>query len=275
VTTRRLVLPVLLALFAARPALADQAGVCADAAENGQKVRDKGHFVESRELFTTCARKECPKLVRDDCLSFLEQLRKRMPSIVVRVTDGAHHDLTTFRVLKNDKLLLDKPSGTAIDTDPGASTLHVEAEGFTPRDQPLVVAEGEQRRLVEIVLQPVGAPSTTERPVTPPPPPPSSGPGAATWITGGVGVAGLGVFAVLEGLAASEHADLYRLCGNIGKCSDAQLAPLRAKYTGSAIGLGVGAAGVGAALILYLVVDRHATPSPSAKARLTPFGVQF
>jgi hypothetical protein len=273
IRSARLVTLVAFVALPARPAFADDASACADAAETGQRVRDKGQFVESRELFSKCAKKECPKLVRDDCLGFLDQLRKRMPSVVVRVTDDAHHDVTTFRVFKDKKLLLDKPSGTAIDLDPGATTLHVEADGFAPRDLPLVVAEGEQRRLVEIVLARPATPFASKPIAAPPPKPAGNGPGAATWIAGAVGVAGLGVFGVFQALAVPEHADLYALCGQGGTCSDAQLAPLRAKYTASAIGLGVGAAGLGTALILYLAVDRH--DKAAATAHLSPAGFRF
>ena len=270
---RRAGLVVLFAIAAARPALADEGSVCADAAESGQKFRDKGHFVESRELFAKCARKECPKLVRDDCLSFLDQLRKRMPSIVVRVTDAAHHDVTSFRILKDGKLLLDKPSGTAIDVDPGEATLHVEADGFAPRDLPVVVAEGEQRRLVEIVLAPPGAPlATTAKPIEVPPPASSSGPGAATFVAGGVGVAGLAVFGVFQAIAQPRYSTDKQGCYLTHSCKDA--GALQTQFDVSMIGLGIGGAGVATAIILYLAVDRHAKTSPQS-ARFTPAGIRF
>ncbi len=270
---RRAAFLVALCLLAAQPARADDGAVCADAAESGQKVRDKGHFTEAREQFSKCAKKECPKLVREDCLSFLDQLRKRMPSIVIRVADGAHHDVTAFRVLKDGKLLLDKPSGTAIDVDPGAATLHVEAGGFAPRDLPVVVAEGEQRRLVEIVVLPPGAPVATPAPIAPRPVEESNGPGAATWIAGGVGVAGLAVFGVFQAIAQPRYSDLEsQPCAATGTCKGVD--SLRTEFTASAVGLGVGAAGLATALILYVAVDRHAKTSPQS-ARFTPSGIRF
>ena len=198
-----------------------------------------------------------------------------MPSIVVRVTDTANHDVTSFRVTKDGKVLLDKPSGTAIDVDPGKTTLHFEADGFVPRDLPLVVAEGEQRRLVEIVLRPVGAPEErgraaarrrrrarlrADRARRPGWRAASASPGSAS-------------SASSRGSRRPSTRASRRSAGTPAPAATPSSTRSRTKYVASAIGLGVGAAGLATAVILYLAVDRSAKPSSSA--RLTPLGVQF
>jgi hypothetical protein len=271
---RRLVLVGLLVFSITGSATADEAGVCADAAENGQKVRDKGQYSEAKELFTKCARKQCPKHIRDDCMGFLDQLRKRQPSIVIRVTDSAKHDVTAFRILKDNKLLLDKPSGTAIDVDPGEAKLHVEADGYKPRDLPVVVAEGEQRRLVEIELHPVSEPEP--KPIAPIPGPAApieytSSPRAPAIVSGVVGVAGFGVLALFQGLVASQHTYLENHClptspgGKAGDCTSV-VHSADTKYAIGTVGFGVGVAGVGTALIVYFVSDYHRPKTSSPQS---------
>lgn len=244
----------LAALADARPARADEADACADAAEEGQALRDQARLIEAQARFLRCAQSACPKPVRDDCASFLDEVKKRVPSIVLRAEDDAGADVSDVVVKEGGVIIASSLDGTARDVNPGPHTYRFESPRFPARELKVVVAEGEQRRIVKLVLTKDGAkiapPSTGEGE--------TSGPGPLPWIIGGVGIAGLATFGILQGVAWSEHADVEERCGAAGTCTDEDLDPLRAKFIGSAVGLGVGVAGIATSAILFLTLGGDA-----------------
>ena len=75
---------VLLLLVAANAHAADKKK-CLDAAPRGQELRDSGKLVEAREEFLVCADPGCPPPVPSYCAEWLEDLKKKIPSIVLRL----------------------------------------------------------------------------------------------------------------------------------------------------------------------------------------------
>ncbi|NUO53214.1 MAG: hypothetical protein HOV80_30570 [Polyangiaceae bacterium] len=238
----------LAALLVATSARADEADLCADAAEAGQKLRDEQKPLQAREKFLRCAKSSCPALVRDDCVGFAADIEKRIPSVVLRAKNEKGDDLSDVRVSSAGKVLATKLDGAPVQLEPGAYELSFEVEGLPAATQKVVVAEGEQRRVVEVVLRASPKPGDTGETK-------ESGVGPAPWIIGGIGLAGLTVFGVLQGVAWAEHADVEERCGAAGTCTDEDLDPLRGKFIGSLVGLGIGAAGVVTSAILFGVLS--------------------
>jgi len=241
-------------------ASADQADKCADDAEAGQSLRDDHKLVDARTRFLSCAQAACPKEVRSDCADFLEETKKLVPSVVFRVHGKDGQDLTNVVVKSGDVVLARTLDGTANDVDPGPYTFRFEAPGLPPKELKILVAEGEQQRIVEISLGDQGAAGPAV------PSEAGGGPGPLPWIVGGVGVAGLGAFAVLQGLAASEYGDVEDRCGAAGTCTDDDLDPLRIKYVSSAVSLGVGVACLATATVLFFTLDSSDSVSASPTA---------
>ena len=73
----------------------------------------------------------------------------------------------------------------------------------------------------------------------PPAPTTHSGVPAATYVLGGIGVAALATGVVFRAIGAEQYNALAEDCGTA--CTDAQVDPVKAKYTISNISLGVGA----------------------------------
>jgi hypothetical protein len=94
---------------------------------------------------------------------------------------------------------------------------------------------------------------------------------------GGLGLAGVGAFAYLGGTGLDEKNQLRASCGNT--CTDAQVAPLKARYIGADISLGVGVVAALAAAWLFVhprVEEVPATalaPAISVGARGATLGV--
>lgn len=174
----------------------------------------------------------------------------------------------------------ESPFDTPIPVDSGRRSISGTSPGGTPIRQDIIVRDGESQT---VTIGPNGGSEPTPPP-PPPPPPPGGTSGDATssafpWTTagfvaGGVGVAGLAVFALSAAQLASASGDLDDLCpaGSDGtrRCSRAdEQKAADLKSSGEAwqvpnvVGLVVGIVGVGAG-VTFLVVGAQSDPSVEA-----------
>jgi len=83
------------------------------------------------------------------CGQLYRALRKRIPSIVVRVVNESGSDLTNVSVLLDGEPLDPELAGRAIDIDPGRHVLRSQRDSDgTHAELLVVVSEGQQRRMV-------------------------------------------------------------------------------------------------------------------------------
>jgi hypothetical protein len=156
--------------------------------------------------------------------------------------------------------------GTPIPVDPGDHVVFVQAPGGSPVEKRFTVDKGDQK--------------TVMIDVTPKPPPveaPPPGPGGlriAAFVTGGIGIASLAVFAVTGGLVLAKKGTIQQDCKidgttGVASCNAAGLAagnsvgPLGAASTGTLI---VGALALGAAVGLFIA----APPAPKQAGAAPP-----
>jgi hypothetical protein len=253
--------------LSASAAFADDKAACLDASLQAQSLRAAHELVEAREQLRVCATARCPAVVAADCSSWLAEVEKALPSIVVSAKSAAGADLVDVKVSVDGKPLVSKLDGQAMPMNAGAHTFHFEAADGPGLDQQVVVREGEKNQAVAVVL---GAPA--------PPPAPAVGHDQATeearpssawktvgWILGGVGIVGLGVGTAL-GIVAT--ADKSSDCtGSV--CKSGTLGGIKTAAHVSDIGLiagGVLFAG-GAALVLWSPGGHHEV---GGDVRVTP-----
>ncbi|MGK3983752.1 hypothetical protein WME99_11990 [Sorangium sp. So ce136] len=122
---------------------------------------------------------------------------------------------------------------------------------------------------------PPSAPSASSapRPAAPPraaPAAPPAGPAVPplAWAAGGVGVAGLGVFAVVGALSLDAEAELRATCAP--RCPRDDVRAIRVQHAVADVGLGVGVVALGAAAWLYLTRPAAATSPPARASALRP-----
>jgi hypothetical protein len=215
---------VLAAALVAPRARADTLDACATASESGQALQRQGRLIDARQKLIYCSRAACPEVVRRDCDAWLTALEGILPSIVVVAHDEEGRDVVAVRV-SLDKQLVDVSNGRAVPVDPGLHTLHVEAPGKVPVDQPLVIREGERARPVTVTLTP------KDRPAPPPPPPPPPVVVAAplpqppqtspfVYVLGTLAAVGLASFVVFEIKASSDATHLRDTCAPHCRQSD-------------------------------------------------------
>lgn len=87
-TTRLLAAALLLALFFAPPARADEREECAASYERAQRARQRAELVTAHAAALRCARSSCPGLLRDECGTWVDEIRRAQPRLVVRVRDA-------------------------------------------------------------------------------------------------------------------------------------------------------------------------------------------
>jgi hypothetical protein len=239
---------VAIVLFLAAPAAAaaappgDRAQRCVNDSYRGQEQRDRGAFVEARASFRACAVDECPAIVRKDCADWLAAVDVNVPTVVVGAKDAQGGDLFGVRIAVDGKAYAEEAaSGRAIALDPGPHVFRFEHPPDAPIELRAVLHTGEHNRPIFATFAPPpppavapAAPARVDSPATPPPKHVSGW----AYAIGGVSLAGLGVFAYLGATGLSEKNQLRATCGDT--CSDAQVAPLKARYIGADASLGVG-----------------------------------
>lgn len=236
----------------------EDVAACIKASDQGQEQRDKGLLLEARDTFAACTREVCPAQIRASCTDWASGLAPRIPTLVLAGKDDAGHDITEGTVTLDGKKVEGALSGRAFAVNPGPRTLHVERPGSEPVTLPIVVREGEQRRIVTITLKNVGGSATpTDTGVSKQPTSASEsgggGPPIGPLVLGGVGLVGIGVGAVFGLMGVGDYNDLKDGCGKTGTCSDSDISGVRTKLIVSDIAIGAGVVALGAGIVWWIL----------------------
>jgi hypothetical protein len=154
--TRAWLLPVVVALWSSllvtpvRAQSAPQPSIeeCATAYEAGQEMRLDSRLLSARTQFRTCANPACPKMVSQQCTTWLQDVARDIPSVIVTVVDGQSRDVAGATVTLDEKPI---PLGEAVDVDPGRHRLRVRA-GTRSTEQTFVASESQKQRFLPIKL---------------------------------------------------------------------------------------------------------------------------
>lgn len=244
-----------------------------------------GHLVEAIngfELAVEEARRtgRGAEEVLDNAPPRARALRKRVGAVRITVRGT----LRTSRILLDGKPVAPLLFGTEIPVDPGAHTVTVERdrEVITSKE---VKLEARGREDVELTVEDPEpppepppeaktAPPPPPPPRPPPPPPPALPPRLPAYIAGGVGLAALAGAGVLFGLREAAFSDVRASCSDEGTACDPAMQSRFEQgkdYTTAAAVLGgVGAAGLAAAGVLWVVLKPAEAPPEAAAIRIAP-----
>ena len=213
-----------------------------------------------------------------------QAIDQRLPWLVVRLSTGA----PTGATLRRDDVDLGTASfDVPMPVDPGRHTVQVQAAGFAPSTVEVTLAEGE-RRTVEIApglpLRSPVPPSATVSTAAPEATPPAVG-GAirnmdntarrralrtAGWISGGLGIAGLGLGVTTGVMAIANKRTVDAHC-HAGECDPSGFDAARAGHTlATTSNVAFAAGGVLVAAGLWMVLTNGARGE--TKATITPVG---
>jgi hypothetical protein len=266
-----LVVVVLLAWCATSAAQAPPEA-CFTAHERTQSLRRDYRYREALQLALSCAQASCPKLVRDDCSHWYDELEQSTPSLVFAVRDQAGRDLVNVSVFARDVLLTRELDGHAVALDPGVYPLRFEAEGFKSATRDLTVRESEKMRPVEVVLEPLVAPVAPARKEDAPvaqPPGRERAFTPAVWALGAVAVVGAAGLLGFGIAGDRKESELRNDCAP--NCRPAERDEVQRDYLLADISLAVGGAALVTATVLYFV----GRESPRQRAAAPSLGAAF
>lgn len=199
----RLILAVVAgaAMLATRAGHADDRAACLDASSKGQTLRDQHKLVAARQQFRLCAASGCPSVVQTDCASWLTDIERAVPTVVLSAKSGTGVDLFDVRVTLDGQPLATKLDGQALSIDPGPHAFHFEQADGTHVDLQVLVKEGARSQPVDVTL---AAASAAPAATTAAPRGSSSPLRTVGWVTAGLGVAGLAMGAVFGIVAIND-----------------------------------------------------------------------
>jgi hypothetical protein len=242
------------------PAHADEKQACVIAYEQGQRLRKDGKLRAAKEQLSSCSRESCPAVLRPDCLQWLAENERSLPSVVVEVYGADGKAISDVRVLVDQELVAVSVDGKPLPIDPGTHTLRFESRGVTSLEEVVVLREGEKNRPIVVRFGPKEAPvRIPDRPPAAPAPIPvvssrgaeqvSLAPSPFVYGLGGVGLLGLAGWAYfgLSGVAAKSDLDACK-----PDCDADAIASARTKLHVADASLLVGLGSLGAALYFYL-----------------------
>lgn len=266
-TTRRVAVGTVAWSFVSALALVTTAGPsappskdqCFASFEQGQTLRSQGALGAARAELEVCAHAACPDLTRNDCAKWLTEVDASVPTLTLAVTDRSGRDVVDVRVSIDGRVLVERLDGKAIPVDPGPHKLQISRPGEQPIELDLVVREGEKNR--RVVARFGGGSSAGGGGI--------SAVSPAAWVLGGVGVLGLGVFAVVGGLGLADKSDAEQSCGS--RCSDDVVDPIRTKFIVADVALSVGLLSLAAGITVGIITGLGSAP-PSAALFLRPSG---
>jgi hypothetical protein len=254
---------VLAAVSWPSPAAANrpQQAECIDAYTDGQELKHAGALRRARERLLICARDPCSPVLVRDCVSWLEEIERKLPTVVVEARDSQGHDINDVGVWIDGAEVASKLDGRAIEIDPGEHKLRLTHTGNGDIEQPLTVREGDKGRRLSFAFP---APVRPEAAVIAPAPAPTV-PRDARPETQKRGIPGgvypLGAASVLAlGVSAYFGVKGLRLRGDLdackGACPSDRVNDARHSFLASDIALGVAVVSLAAAAVVWLTADR-------------------
>jgi hypothetical protein len=237
-----------------QPAIA----ACLEAHAEGQRAEQRGELQSARARYAQCVDFACPDAVRHDCDAWRARVEQALPSIVIRTQDASKSGNVAAKVWVDDALVPPARTGLPLDVDPGPHRVRVEADGYRPARQSIMVAAGEKARVVDVDLtKATGAAGSSAAPA----------PAASPWpyVLGGFGIVSLGVFLGVGLDARSRFQTLDGTCSP--RCNPDDVDSVHRRYVIADVALGIGSAAVVASAIWLLVrASSHRDAAASAQA---------
>jgi len=233
---------------------------CVRAAEDAQSQRSAHRLRVAFKSLLVCAQSNCPTVVKNDCVYWLAEVEKLVPSVTVQAKDKDGAELTDVSVSMDGEPLVNRLDGLSVPVDPGQRVFRFEHVGSTPIEKTILIREGQKGRLISIQFDPPPPP----RPPAPAPEPRRSAIPTGAIVFGSVGVAAMGSFAYFGITGRRDAAELEDLCGYNKTCTEAQVSPVRTKLLVADISLGIGIISLGAAAYVFFTRPKAAPPPIAA-----------
>jgi hypothetical protein len=257
---------------AADPTTAD----CLAASEASFKAANQHKLRAERSQLLVCAAASCPADIRKECVSRVDEVNTQIPTLIFAAKDASGADVSAVKVSMDGEVLAERLEGIALSVDPGEHTFTFETAGQSPLSKKLVVLETQKDRREFVMfgapavapLAPVGSARATEAPT-------SHGLGGQkAWaiVSGGLGIAGLGLGTALGVIALSKKSQAESNCPNLCGTQMGVNEWSSATTFGnvSTIGFVVGGVAIVTGVVLWFTAKPRADHGPSARVGMGP-----
>jgi hypothetical protein len=244
---------------------------CNAAYTKGQRARKAGDLIAARENFLLCARDPCPKVFQPECVQWLAEVEKILPSVVFEITSDAPP--SAVKVSVDGVVVATRLDGTAVSVNPGEHTFRFEADDRPAVEKRVLIVEGDKSRRVSVVMPSPASTSDT------------SGTSASSddadvthaktstpwggWLLLGVGAAAFGAFGYFGLHGLSQRSDLDRCTPH---CDQKDIDATRRSFLFADVSLGIGvvAAVAGTWVLLSSSSAPHTPASPTSTMGFVP-----
>lgn len=254
--------------LAAAPARGDEPAptprACNAAYEQAQILRKANKLRAARKELFTCSHGKCPGAITADCGPWLREVEASLPSIVVVARDPSGADVPAVKVSVDGAVLATRLTGAPLEVDPGEHTFTFEPERGQRVEQTLLINMSERNRLVQVTIRPEAASGKPDAAPLPADKPIEKKGGGTLWpgiVAGGLGLASLGASIGLWAKAKGDLADLRTSCAP--HCLASQIDPVKTKGLVSDVTFGVGVAGIGASVLLFVLLRPTSDDKPA------------
>ena len=233
----------------------DDTESCIASHEQSQVLRKDGKLRQAREQMINCSRDVCPKLLRKECSGWITEVEEAIPSVVIEAKGPDGQDVVEMKVTLDGAPLTDKLDGRAISVDPGVHVFKFEIPKVKPREEKIVIREGQKARKIMVDFSPPrpagSAASASSSGIKDAPPEQVVRPvPVMVYVLGGVGLVALGTSAFFEAKGLGQRSDLDAKGCKPGCPQDDVDAAKKSILIGDIL-LGAGAVSVGLATIFY------------------------
>jgi hypothetical protein len=239
---------------------------CTAAYDSTQRLRQAGKLREAHGEALACADATCPRVLRQDCARWVDELDRATPSVVLRATGADGCDIVDAEVTIDGAIVARRLQGAPFALDPGVHVVRLQPASGPPIEQRVVLVEGDRDRRIELSAAAAGASCGAPRAAAAPTAEPSAT-GVSdldrptpplAYALGALGLASVGSGAAFAISGFSKRSDLDT-CKPYCKPDD--VASARRTFVVSDVLIGVGL--VSLAVAVYLYASR---PTRSAKA---------
>jgi len=255
----------------AAPAAAEPS--CAESYEQAQRDQRDGKYLSAAAAALSCAQLRCNQAIVRECTRLYDQLEASTPTLAVSALTHDGRALIDVKVEMDGQPLLERITGKLVPVDPGPHAFVFTHAEFGRVEVSRFAQPGEKGGRVEATF-----PDPNPKPAEPVPNPlATNAPPAVeqkrggipvlTYVLGGVGLVGMGGFAFFRISAVGDYNDYNSTCSP--QCNPDDIDSVRTKFTLSYVSLGIGAAGLAGAGVVF-ALSRGGSESSQTEARLVP-----
>jgi hypothetical protein len=237
-----------------------EVAACVESYEGGQILKKRARLKEAEQTLAKCMDEKCPGSLRKECAGWLDEIRGRMPSIVLQCEEPGAAPTKGVTISVDGSERKDVAFGRAFEIDPGEHRFEIswQEPKMDHSEKSQVVIE-KQQQMVKLRCR-TDVPEAPAKVIVK-----KTGVPTATLVVGGVGIAATifgGVF-LADGLL--RRGDLND-CKGTCKADDVSRGKL--SFLLADIGIGVGVAAIAVAGALWILAPK--TTEGKSGARIWP-----